>query len=68
MVVIANQDCDSRRQKTNITLNGGNKRRINSGLGRIKSKTSLPKYPTCVVTMGMNLETCLRNAQRMDVM
>jgi hypothetical protein len=33
----------------------------------IKSKPSLPKYVTCVVTMRMDLETCLWSAEHMDV-
>jgi hypothetical protein len=66
-VVVTNQDCDLRRRKANPMLNGGNTRRINSRLWGIKSKTSLPKYPTCVVTIGMDLETGLQSAEHMDV-
>jgi hypothetical protein len=66
-IVVADQDRDSRRQKTNLLLNVGNSRRINFGLCGINLKTSLHKYPTCVVTAVMDLETCLRSAERNDI-
>jgi hypothetical protein len=66
-IVVADQDRDSQRRKANLLLNVGNSRRINSGLCGINLKTSLHKYPTCVVTTIMDLETCLRSAEHRDV-
>jgi hypothetical protein len=50
MVFVANQDRNSWRWMANLSLNVGN-------TWRIKLKTSLPNYPTWVVTMRMDLET-----------
>jgi hypothetical protein len=66
-VVVANQDHDSRRRKANLMLNCGNTRRINFRHWRINLKPRLPKYPTCVVTKGMDLETLLQSAKRTDI-
>jgi hypothetical protein len=66
-IVVANQDCNPLWRKEKITLKLGNTRRINFGHWRIDMKPRLPKYPTCIVTMGMNPETLMRSAERMDV-
>jgi hypothetical protein len=65
--VVANQDRDSWWREANLTLNHGNTRGINFRYWRINLKPRLPKYPTCVVTMGMNPETLLRSAKRTNV-
>jgi hypothetical protein len=66
-IVVANQDCNSRCRKANLKLKLGNTRRINFGHWRIDVKPRLPKYPTCIVTKGMDLETLLWGAERTDV-
>jgi hypothetical protein len=50
-----------------LLLNIDNTWRSNSWFWGIKSKPSLPKYPTCVVTMRLDLETCLQSAECRDV-
>jgi hypothetical protein len=51
----------------NLSLNIDNTWRSNLRFWGIKSKPLLPKYPTCVITMGLDLETCLQSAECRDV-
>jgi hypothetical protein len=53
--------------KTNLSLNIDDTWRSNSQFLGIKSKPSLPNYPTWVVTMGMDPKTLLRSAEHTDV-
>jgi hypothetical protein len=66
-IVVANQDCDSQRRKANLSLKLDNTWRSNLRLWKINLKPSLPKYPTCVVTMGLDLEIGLQGAERRDI-
>jgi hypothetical protein len=66
-IVVANQGRNLRWRKAKLKLKPGNTRRINFGHWRIEVKPRLPKYPTCIITMGTDPETLLRSAERADV-
>jgi hypothetical protein len=66
-IVVTNQDHNSRWRKAKLKLKPGNTRRINFWHWRIDVKPRLPKYPTCIVTMGMDPETLLRSAKCTDI-
>ena len=66
-IIVTNQDRNLGWRKANLKLKLGNTRRFNFGHWRIDVKPYLPKYPTCIVTKGMDPETLLRSAERTDV-
>jgi hypothetical protein len=53
--------------KGKLKLKPGNTKRINFEHWRIDVKPRLPKYPTCIVTTGMDPDTLLRSAERTKI-